>query len=297
MSDISFPGKWFQQAGDTEHLPNSKISRTAPEAQAKSEWVPPAGVLGELVERAWTRSLAIAETAGPAPNAPPLAIRLRQPSVAIIAEIKRASPSRGDIRPGLDSARQAALYERGGASAISVLTEPQRFGGSLEDLRLARTSTSLPLLRKDFHVTAAQLVEARQAGASAALVIVRAIAPPRLRELAHAAGEAGLEILFEVRDERELDRALEAGARMIGVNNRNLETLEIDPSTAARIVPLIPAGCVAVAESGYSTRAQIEEAGDQGADAVLIGTSLSAADDPVEALQRLSGVEKKPRRG
>ncbi len=284
--------------GQPEHLPNSKNSRTTPEPQDISEWKTPEGTLGELTAQAWSRSA----TLDPEPfdldrrsQARPLSDYLRGDVVAIIAEIKRRSPSRGDINPAIDSATQAGLYEAGGASALSVLTEPHRFGGSDEDILRARSTSALPILKKDFHVSEAQLHQAARLGVSAALIIVRAIEPSRLGPLAALARELALELLFEVRDERELERALAAGAGIIGVNNRNLETLQIDLETVARILPLVPPECIAVAESGYSTRAQVEAAAAAGADAVLVGSSLSAAPDPSAAVRAIVGVERRPR--
>lgn len=283
-------------------MPNSKIIRTAPEAQGDSAWNPPAGTLGQLVERAWERTALIKtenlpQADGGQGAAPSLLRALRGAHVGIIAEIKRSSPSRGPINPGMDSSQQAESYERGGAAAISVLTEPDRFGGSNADLQLARRAARLPVLKKDFHVSEAQLEEAARIGASAALVIVRAIAPSRLNELAAGARQLSLELLFEVRDESELDRALEAGAEMIGVNNRDLETLRMDRDTVSRIVPRIPAGCVAIAESGYSTREDVIEAAQWGADAVLMGSSLSAAPDPESAVRVLANIPRRARSG
>ena len=282
----------------TEDLPNSKISRTTPEAQGDSVWSPPHGTLGELAESARARSSSIAglppaaAIAAAREGVPSLKRALRKEHVAIIAEIKRSSPSRGWINPGLDSAIRAGEYEKGGAAAFSVLTEPDHFGGRDEDIVKVRAASALPILKKDFHVTSVQIAHAAHLGASAALVIVRAIEPQRLGELAAAAADVGLELLFEVRDERELDRALEAGASMIGVNNRDLETLRIDPSTSARIMPRIPASCVAIAESGFTSRADVESAARAGADAVLIGSSLSSSSDPVSALERLTRVPR-----
>jgi len=220
---------------------------------------------------------------------------LRQDHVAVIAEVKRSSPSKGTINPGISSGAQAAAYERGGAAAVSVLTEPGRFGGRNADVTEVLGATQLPVLRKDFLVTPAQLVESASLGATAILLIVRAIEPRRLRGLGKAATDLGLEILFEVRDERELERALTAGARMIGVNNRDLETLEVDPETVGRIVPLIPAACIAVAESGYSTREDVVAAASAGADAVLVGSSLSASIDPEAAVRAIAGVPRSNR--
>lgn len=209
--------------------------------------------------------------------------------------MKRRSPSKGEINSSIDSGAQARAYADGGAAAISILTEPTRFGGSLEDMYGARAATAVPLLKKDFHVSEAQLLEARAAGASAALIIVRALPPAEVEALSAAARNIGLEILFEVRDERELDVALNAGARMVGINNRNLETLEIDPATVERVLPLVPANLIAVAESGYSSVAAIERAAAAGADAVLIGSHISAASDPAGAVASLVSVRKRSR--
>lgn len=286
----------FPPAADTEHLPNSKISRTATETQAKSPWAEPAGALGELVRlaRERARTLDVTQTAS-RPQAASFSKSLAGGTISIIAEIKRSSPSRGPINPGLDASRQAVAFENGGASAISVLTEPSRFGGSIDDLRQVRGATGLPLLRKDFHVAPSQLAEARAAGASAALIIVRAMDDSLLMELSAAGGELGLELLFEVRDEHELGRALRANAEILGVNNRNLETLEVDPTTVGRIVPLIPPECIAVAESGYMTRQDVETAAAAGADAVLIGSALSFSSDPEAALREMTGIAKASR--
>jgi indole-3-glycerol phosphate synthase len=226
---------------------------------------------------------------------PSLEAALRRPDVALIAEIKRASPSRGAIMTGLKPAHQAAAYERGGAAAISVLTEPERFGGSNDDLESAGRSSRLPILRKDFHVADIQLYEARSIGASAALLIVRAVPPDRFEIMVKTAKLIGLEIVAEVRDLSELELALEAGCRIIGVNNRNLETLEIEPHTAETIIPRIPGECIAVAESGYSDLGSIRSAAAAGADAVLIGSFLSAALDPAAAVHRLIDVKRVPR--
>ena len=212
--------------------------------------------------------------------------------VGLIAEVKRSSPSRGAINPGLDLARQVRAYEAGGAAAISVLTEPTRFGGSADDLVLARKSVSLPLLKKDFHVEVSQILEARVLGASAALVIARAVPPGRLKDLMTAGADVALEILVEVCDERELDLALSLNASLIGVNNRNLETLEIDAGTSLRILPLIPRGVVAIAESGVKSAADVKRFGDAGADAVLVGSELSGARDPEAAARALTDVAR-----
>jgi indole-3-glycerol phosphate synthase len=211
-----------------------------------------------------------------------------------VAEIKRSSPSRGVINPDLDLEKQVAAYQVGGAAAVSILTEPARFGGSNADLTRAREVVGLPLLKKDFHVHTVQIFEARALGASAALVIVRAVPPTRLEELISAGNDVGIAILVEVRDERELDIALSSGARLIGVNNRNLETLEIDPDTSLRILPLIPSDVVAIAESGVRSIQDVERLAGAGADAVLVGTVLSASSDPEAAVRSLTGVKRTP---
>lgn len=223
---------------------------------------------------------------------PRFADALRGKDVKVVAEVKRSSPSRGVINRGLDLAQQVLAYEAGGAAAISVLTEPARFGGSNEDLTGARAAVRIPLLRKDFHVETVQILEARSLGASAALVIARAVPPARLEELMTAGNDAGIEILVEVRDERELDLALAFGARLIGVNNRNLETLEIDPETSLRLLPLIPRDVVAIAESGVRSAKDVERLAVAGADAVLVGTELSASSDPEAAVRSLTGIER-----
>lgn len=264
-------------------------------------WRAPVGVLGELVDQARSRARSLASTLDldgirqRRREIISLSAALRRPSVSLIAEIKRSSPSRGVINSTIDSAAQAHEYVSGGAAAISVLTEPARFGGSDHDVAEVAEAVRLPVLKKDFHVTEAQIAHAAMSRASAALVIVRAVSPAELIRLANAAERAGLELLFEVRDEKELERAIEAGARMIGVNNRNLETLEIDRDTVSRIVPLIPRECIAIAESGYSTRSDIVAAASAGADAVLVGSSLSASTDPAASVRELSSVQRRPR--
>ena len=280
-------------------MPNSYVSRRSPEAQAQSEWIPPGGTLGELVAAAHLRAAVLRERAAELGRAaiaarPVRSLRseLQSSTVGIIAEIKRASPSRGSINSELRAADQAQAYERGGAFAISVLTEPTRFGGSNDDIVAARSAADIPVLKKDFHVEPVQLLEARALGCSAALVIVRAIHPAVLAELVQAGKPIGLELLVEVQDERELDLALSLGAEIIGVNNRNLESLAVDLSAMDRLLPLIPRSCIAVAESGIETRADIERAGSHGADAVLIGSALSGSANAEAALRSLTAVKR-----
>ncbi|MEP6621434.1 MAG: indole-3-glycerol phosphate synthase TrpC [bacterium] len=267
--------------------------------QAFSDWSPPSGTLGNIVREAELRAGALVarraelERACVAtPVGPSLREALRGPSVALLTEVKRRSPSKGAIAEGLDAVTQARAYAEGGAAGISVLTEPAHFGGSVDDLVAVRREVALPALKKDFHVQPLQLVEARALGASAALLIVRALDPRTLVLLMDLGRELDLELLVEVRDERELERALAAGATMVGVNNRNLETLEIDPETSNRIIPLIPPDIIAVAESGVRSRADVERYAAVGADAVLVGSSLSASADPVAATRAIAGVAR-----
>lgn len=265
--------------------------------QAISAWEPPTGVLGELNAAAAGRAEALrgdaaglerrARDAGPVP---PFAAALLADRVTVIAEVKRRSPSKGDIAPGLSAAEQSAAYATGGAAALSILTEPTRFGGSEADLRAARLATRVPLLKKDFHVAPLQVLEARALGASALLLIARGLHPTALRELATLAHDVGLETLVEIRDERELDAALAAEARVIGVNNRNLETLVIDLAVGEALVPRIPGHVPAVFESGIHGAAEVVRAARAGADAVLVGSSVSAAANPAAAVRALAGV-------
>jgi indole-3-glycerol phosphate synthase len=233
-----------------------------------------------------------ARAAGPVPS---FASALRGGTVAVIAELKRRSPSKGTINEALDVPSRAAEYAAAGAAAISVLTEPVRFGGSLDDLRAARGAVSLPLLRKDFIVSRLQLLESRAAGASAVLLIARALPPERRAALADEARALGLDVLLEVRDELEMQHALRVEHALIGVNNRNLETLALDDAISARLMPLVPAHRTAVYESGVNARADVERAASLGADAVLVGSSLSASSQGGAAAARLVGVPRRSR--
>ncbi len=270
--------------------------------QAYSHWSPPTGTLGLIVAQAELRAKAIqgrtaefTRAVDSRPSGRSLRQALRHASVALLTEVKRQSPSKGPIATGLNAVVQARAYAEGGAAAMSILTEPAHFGGSIDDLRSVVRDVPLPVLKKDFHVQPVQLLEARAEGASAALLIVRAVSPHRLAELMSCGNALGLELLVEVRDEEELELALSLGATMVGVNNRNLETLVIDPSTAERIIPLIPNAVVAIAESGISSRADVERYAAVGADAVLIGSSLSAAADPLAATLSLANVPRRTR--
>ena len=227
--------------------------------------------------------------------APDFAAALRRPMVAVIAELKRSSPSKGALDESLDAAERTRSYEAGGAAALSILTEPSRFGGSLSDLRDARAAVALPLLRKDFITSAVQLLEARAFGASAALLIARALRPTELRALADEAVALGLTPLIEVRDEAELAEALAIARAVIGVNNRDLETLVIDPAVGARLIPQIPADRIAIYESGIASADDVRRAAALGADAVLVGSLLSTAANPAQAVRALAAAVRCPR--
>lgn len=212
---------------------------------------------------------------------------LRVQAISLIAEIKRATPSQGPLDLDLDAARLARAYEEGGAAAISVLTEPDHFKGSLEDLQAARVA-GVPLLRKDFVVDPFQLLEARAAGADSALLIARVLGD-ELGDFVRGSRALGMEPLVEVFDESELELAADADARIVAINHRDLETFEVDARRTAKLAPLIPRDVVIVAASGVSTRAEIDELAAAGADAVLVGQSLVTAPDPAAKLRELSG--------
>lgn len=204
----------------------------------------------------------------------------RAPGVSVIAEVKRASPSRGALATIADPAALAADYEAGGAAAISVLTEQRRFGGSLADLAAVRRAVEIPVLRKDFIVTAYQLFEARAAGADLALLIVAALTDLELAGLVERAESIGLTALVEAHTADEVRRAVDAGAKVIGINNRNLQTLEVDTTTFTRLAPLIPDGIVRIAESGVKGPKDVFELSRIGADVVLVGEALVTGGDP-----------------
>jgi indole-3-glycerol phosphate synthase len=207
---------------------------------------------------------------------------------AIIGEIKRATPSRGPLDLDLDARKLAASYRDGGAAGISVLTEPERFKGSLEDLQAASES-GLPVLRKDFVLDPWQIYEARAWGADAVLLIVR-INGDEFATLLKTTTSLGMDALVEVYNEADLERAVDAGASLIGVNHRDLETFEVDADRTEKLAALVPDGTTLVALSGVSTRDQVERLASFGADAVLVGESLVVADDPVAKLRELRGV-------
>lgn len=216
-------------------------------------------------------------------------------SVGVIAEVKRRSPSAGSIQTDLDPVTHARAYAAGGAVAVSVLTEPRHFGGSMEDLQRVTTAVPVPVLCKDFIVDEVQLLEARAAGASAALLIARIVDGPRLRELIVVATNIELGVLVEVHTVHELDSAIAAGAAVVGVNNRDLESLAVDLSHGERVLRAVPRNLVAVGESGIESRADVERLAAAGADLVLVGTSLARLADPQAAVRLLCGVPRRAR--
>jgi indole-3-glycerol phosphate synthase len=215
-----------------------------------------------------------------------LSTSLREGS-GIIAEIKRRSPSRGALRPDLRVEDLAPTYEEAGASAISVLTEPEKFGGSLEDLRRARQSVELPLLRKDFLLAGYEVEESRRAGADALLLIAAILSPGELSDLLQATTDHGMEALVEIHREEELQCAISAGARLIGINNRDLTTLQVDLDVSRRLLPQIPSECVTVVESGIRSKDEIDEFRRLGASGFLIGEALVTSDSPGNRLREL----------
>lgn len=235
---------------------------------------------------------ALAETA-PAPL--DFVAALRQPGVSLIAEVKKASPSRGLLCRDFDPARLAQVYAQGGAAAISVLTDARFFQGQLESLTTVKEtvthlpisqSTKIPVLRKDFIYDPYQIVEARVAGADALLLIVAVLGDNELKRLLAETRRYGMEALVEVHDEAEVERALKAGARVIGVNNRDLRTFAVDIAVTARLRPLVPADCVLVSESGIHTPADVRRLKEMGVDAMLVGESLVTA-RPEERLAKV----------
>jgi indole-3-glycerol phosphate synthase len=218
---------------------------------------------------------------------------LVRPGLSLIAEFKRRSPSAGQIASETaDVAEQVRAYERGGAAAASVLTDEPHFGGSLEDLRAARAACGMPIIRKDFIVDPYQLYEAAVNGADAVLLIVRALDDRKLSALYEEARAIDLDCLVEVHDGEELERALEAGAEVIGINNRDLDEGTVDVATTYELMPDVPAGKTVVAESGISARAELEELDRVGVDAVLIGGALMSAEDPEAKTRELTGADE-----
>jgi indole-3-glycerol phosphate synthase len=250
-----------------------------------------AGVRTDLARRRATTSeadlrAALADVDPPRDPMP----HLRGAGSSVIAEVKRRSPSKGDLAEIADPASLARRYAAGGAAAISVLTEERRFAGSLDDLRAVRAAVDTPLLRKDFLVEPYQVLEARAAGADLVLLIVAALDDDTLRRLHDLAGELGLATLVEVHDETETARAVDLGAQLVGVNARNLKTLDVDPDTFARLAPLVPTDRVLVAESGIAGPVDVKRYVAEGARAVLVGEALVKDGDPEDAVRAMTGI-------
>jgi indole-3-glycerol phosphate synthase len=239
----------------------------------------------ELVD---DRAVREAAAAAPAPRDP--MPHFRAAGISVISEVKRRSPSKGELADIPDPTVLAEAYTRGGAGAISVLTEERRFGGSLADLRAVRAAVDTPLLRKDFVVDAYQIHEARAAGADLVLLIVAALDDALLRSLYAEALALGLTPLIEVHDADETRRAVDLGATLIGVNARNLKTLAVDNDTFGRLAPLVPDDRVRVAESGITGTADVQRFADEGAQVVLVGEALVKDGDPEGAVRAMSGI-------
>jgi len=223
-----------------------------------------------------------------APKRRDFAAALGRPGISLIAEFKRRSPSRGEIRPEADPAQFARVYGRAGAAALSVLTDERFFGGSLEDLRIARSAVSLPVLRKDFIIDACQIAESAGAeGPDCVLLIAAALEAGELRSLRELAARCGQAVLVEVHDEGEVERALECGAEIIGINNRDLRTFEVSLETTLRLRPRIPEGVLVVSESGIHRAEDVRQLADAGIDAMLVGEALMTAEAPACKIEEL----------
>lgn len=220
-----------------------------------------------------------------APDVRPFVQGLAKDGLSVIAEVKRRSPSRGDLAMDLDPVERAGRYAEGGADALSVLTEPDHFAGSEGDLRAIRAAVPVPVLRKDFILEPAQVWESRAMGADALLLIVAAVDPGLLRDLHDLAGEAGIAALVEIHSESEAETALAIEAPIVGVNTRNLRTFEVDLAVAERLAPMLASTHVTVAESGISRPEHAKRMADAGYSAVLIGESLVTADDPAAMIR------------
>ncbi len=253
------------------------------------------GVRADLVVRQQQTPLdELKAQAGRMPQALPVLPRLKGEGVAVIAEVKRASPSKGHLAAINDPASLAQQYEAGGASVISVLTEPHHFGGSLEDLDAVRHAVEIPVLRKDFLLTSYQLWEARAHGADMVLLIVAALEPNALVSLVERAASLGMTALVECHTQAELDRALEAGATVVGINARNLSTFEVDRALAASLIEQVPDHVVCVAESGVRGAHDVIDYARAGAQAVLVGEHLVTETDPRTAVADLVAAGSHP---
>jgi indole-3-glycerol phosphate synthase len=214
---------------------------------------------------------------------------LRAPGISLIAEIKRHSPSKGDILPDVDAVDLAALYEHAGARALSILTDQKYFKGSIEDLRTVRRHVAIPCLRKEFIIDPYQIYEARAVEADAILLIVRVLSDEELKEYLAVAKSLGMAALVETHDEKEIERAVEAGAVIVGINNRNLDTLEIDVANTFELKRRVPGGHTLVSESGIHTREQVRALEEGGVEAILVGESLLTSKDIRGKIEELLG--------
>ena len=214
---------------------------------------------------------------------------LSRNEINVIAEVKRSSPSKGDLAPITDPAALAEKYQEAGAAAVSVLTEQRRFGGSLADLDAVRSRIEIPVLRKDFMVDEYQFLEARAHGADIVLLIVAALSKSQLKDFYDLATELGMASLVEVHTQSELESAMDISPRIVGVNSRNLKTLEVSTSVFEELIPAIPSSVIRVAESGISTHADVAQAQKAGATAILVGESLVKSGDPISAMRELLG--------
>jgi len=251
-----------------------------------------AGALEDAAERQTERSLSAVEADALAQSPALDALSFLAPAeqLKIIAEVKRASPSRGSLAAIADPADLASRYAAGGASAISVLTEGRKFLGSLADLEAVRAAVSVPVLRKDFIATEYQVLEARAAGADLVLLIVAALDQPTLVRLHDFIVQLGMTPLVETHDSTEVSRSVDLGARLVGVNARNLSTFELDPDLFGRLADRIPEGTVKVAESAVKTVSDVAHYRSAGADVVLVGEALVTGDDPVTTLKEFLSV-------
>lgn len=251
------------------------VSRAQQRLEARKVATPLAKVVALARRQPYTRDLARA---------------LRGPRLNLIAEVKRASPSKGPLKPDLDPAALAAEYAKAGAAAISVLTEEDHFGGSLADLASVRSAVDVPLLRKDFVVDPYQVWEARAHGADAVLLIVAVLTDDELKRLLSECQRAALSALVEVHDELELERALKAGATIVGINNRDLRDFTVSLDTTRRLRPMVPDGVVVVSESGIRSRADVEILEALGVQAMLVGEALVTASQPGRKIKELLGI-------
>lgn len=253
------------------------------------------GVTRQRVERLARERPRLERAAADAAPAPRWSSAFGRGTVAVIAEVKRRSPSAGAIAPDLHPGDLAVRYAAGGAVAISVLTDEPHFGGTIEDLTTVREAVSLPVLRKDFLIDPVQLFESRAAGASAVLLIVRALDPRQLQELSDLARQLGLARLIEVHTVAELDRAANLTPESIGVNSRDLDTFHVALDAIGPLLAAVPEGILAVAESGIASRDDVVRVAAAGADAVLVGTAVARAADPAGAVADLCRVPRRPR--